>query len=199
MTRLLALSLLVALASATATAQVVYGDRAPLADRVFQAADGSSVSLADAAGANGLVVLFWSNACPWTDRYAARVAELVAGYAPAEIGFVLVNANDPAQNEREAATASREQATRSGLAVPYLADPAGDLAAAFGARSTPHAFFFGPDLALLYDGAVDDSPAVVDRVQQPYLRLAMDQSIAGLPVVVQRTQAFGCTIKSAAR
>lgn len=196
--RLLAL-LVLTLSAASASGQVVYGDPVPDAARELAAADGSRLSLDAAAGPNGLVVLFWSNACPWADRYAERAAALVAQYAPAGVGFVLVNSNDPAANERETAAASREQAAQAGLAVPYLADADGQLAAAFGARSTPHAFFFGPQRTLLYDGAIDDSPAVVDRVQTPYLRLAMDQSIAGLPVEVQRTQAFGCTIKPAAR
>jgi len=94
--------------------------------------------------------------------------------------------------------ASREAVTAAGLAAPYFLDPQGRLAASFGATNAPHAFFFGPAGTLLYDGALDDSPAAADRVQVPYLAQAMDQSVAGLPIDVQRTQAFGCTIKRAA-
>lgn len=180
----------------TAAAQISHGSPLPLAGQSFGAADGATVTLADAAGESGLVVLLWSNTCPWSARYAERVADLIATYTPAGVGFVLVNANDPA-NDRESAAASREYAATNGLAAPYLADPAGELADALGATSAPHAFFFGPDRTLRYDGAVDDSPADVGRVQVPYLRQAMDQSIAGIPVEVQRTQAFGCTIKRA--
>lgn len=196
MTRLLPLVLLVA---AGAAAQPLgYGDAVPLDDQSFTAADGSQTSLAAASGDAGLVVVFWSNACPWTDRYAPRLADLVARYTPAGFGFVLVNANDPAQNERESAAASRETATSAGLAVPYLADPSGRLAAAFGAVNAPHAFFFDGTGALRYDGTLDDSPTSPDRVRVPYLAQAMDQSVAGLPIEVQRTQAFGCTIKRGA-
>ena len=195
MRRLLPLVLLVA---AGASAQpLTYGDPVPLADASFAAADGAQTTLATATGSAGLVVVFWSNACPWTDRYAPRLADLVARYTPAGVGFVLVNSNDPAQNERETAAASRGAAASAGLAVPYLADPSGQLAAAFGAENAPHAFFFDGTGALRYDGTLDDSPTSPDRVRVPYLAQAMDQSVAGLAIEVQRTQAFGCTIKRA--
>ena len=194
MTRPLLLALTLAAAPA---AQITYGDAVPLAGESFAAADGSQNSLSAVSGSAGLVVVFWSNACPWADRYTPRLADLVGRYTPAGVGFVLVNANDPAQADVEAAAGSREAVAASGLAVPYFLDPAGRLAAAFGAVNSPHVFYFGPAGTLLYDGALDDSPVSPERVQVPYLAQAMDQSIAGLPIEVQRTAAFGCTIKRA--
>lgn len=196
MLRLCSLALLLA---AGASAQTLsHGAMIPLASESFAAADGSQTSLDAATGSAGLVVVFWSNTCPWTDRYAPRLADLVARYTPAGVGFVLVNSNDPTENEREAATASRETSASSGLAVPYLADPSGRLAASFGATSAPHAFFFDGSGSLRYDGAIDDSATSPARVRVPYLAQAMDQSVAGIPIEVQRTQAFGCTIKQGA-
>lgn len=193
MTRLLALSLLFASA---ASAQLAVGDPLPSPDAPLAAADGSTLSLASAAGDEGLAVLFWSNTCPWTERYADRVAEIVRVYVPAGIGVVLVNSNDPS-NERASATASREHASASALAAPYLLDGDGRLADAFGATNTPHAFFFGPGNTLLYEGAIDDGPASPARVEVAYLRQAMDQSVAGLAVEVQQTRAIGCKIDRA--
>ena len=173
----------------------------PLADQPLAAADGSTLTFGSAAGPEGLVVVFWSTACPWTDRYAPRLADLVSGYAPAGVGFVLVTPGAPGAADaggaapRPVTSASRREPAAGALAAPYVADGDGALAAAFGARSLPHAFFYGPDRTLAYDGAIDDSPADADRVRVPYLRQAMDQSIAGLPVEVVRTQAFGCTVR----
>ncbi len=195
---MLRLLLLSALLAGGASAQgLTYGDAVPLATESFATADGAQTALASASGSAGLVVVFWSNACPWTDRYAPRLADLAARYTPAGIGFVLVNANDPAVAERETVAASRGLSTTAGLVMPYLADPSGSLAAAFGATSAPHAFFFDGAGALRYDGTIDDSPASADRVRVPYLAQAMDQSVAGLPIEIQRTQAFGCTLKRA--
>lgn len=193
MTRFLAL--FVALTVSAAAQGLAYGEALPMADDAFDAADGARTSLAASAGEAGLVVVFWSNACPWTDRYAPRLADLAARYTPAGVGFVLVNANDPAQSDRESATASREWAAGAGLVMPYLADPAGGLADAFGVTSAPHAFFFDAALTLRYEGSLDDSPASADRVRVPYLAQAMDQSVAALPIEIQRTQAFGCALK----
>lgn len=199
--RLLLLSLLLTASTlrlaGAASAQVTYEDALPLVDRTFSTADGSSLTLASAAREEGLVVLFWSNTCPWTERYADRVAELIRVYVPADVGFVLVNANDPGEDDMQSAAASREHAAALALAVPYVLDPEGALASAFGATSTPHAYFFGPARTLLYDGAIDDGPADVSRVQTAYLRQAMDQSIAGLPIEVQQTRALGCKIERA--
>ena len=186
MTRLLPLLALVW--AAGASAQVAYGGPLPLATTPYPSVDGSSTTLDAQAGRAGLVVVFWSAACPWTDRYAPRLADLVEGYAPAGVGFALVDARPVAGATGPAA----------GVALPTLTDADGALAAAFGATSTPHAFFFGPDRTLLYSGAIDDSPASPARVQVPYLAQAMDQSVAGLPVEVQKTQAFGCTIRRTA-
>ncbi|MGB3541808.1 redoxin domain-containing protein [Rubrivirga sp.] len=186
-----ALTLIVALSS-TAAAQIDYGGGLPLAGESFQAQSGSTVVLDAVTGDAGLVVVFWSSVCPWADRYEARLSELMDTYTPAGIGFVLVDSGDPALEDGSAAPPEP-----STLPAPVIADTDGRLADAFSARSTPHIFFFGPDQTLLYDGTLDDSPAARERVRTPYLALAMDQSIAGLPVEIQRTQAFGCTIKRA--
>lgn len=189
---------LVALAlSVPVRAQLATGDPLPSAETTLPAADGSSQALSGAAGEGGLVVVFWSNVCPWAGKYTDRLADLVGEYVPAGIGFVLVNANSPEQIEAEGAAASREAMAEAGLAVPYLLDGSGALASAFGVRSAPQVFFFGPDRTLVYSGAIDDSPASAVRVRAPYLQQAMDQTLAGLPVEVRQTQAFGCTIKTA--
>ena len=186
MTRLLPLAALIGmLVAATApAAQINTGDPLPVADQVFATAGGAQSSLAAQAGRAGLVVVFWSTTCPWADRYAPRLAELVEGYQSAGFGFVLVDSNGPD---------ALRQPLADTLSLPVLQDPDGEVADAFGARRAPHAFLFGPGLGLLYDGSIDDSPASAARVRTPYLAQAMDQSVAGLPVEVQRTQAFGCT------
>lgn len=192
MIRLAALLGLLLFAGA-ADAQIASGGPLPEGGRTLAAADGSSLTLDAAAGPEGLVVVFWSATCPWADRYASRLSDLVAGYAPAGVGFVLVTEPGPAPAEGGAAAAPRRPAAAS-LAAPYVRDAGGTLAAAFGAESVPHVFFFGPDRTLVYDGAIDDSPANGARAQVSYLQQAMDQSIAGIPVEVMRTQAFGCGI-----
>lgn len=198
MTRALLLLTLSAAWAAAPRAQIVAGDAMPQADAPLEAVGGGTRTLAAEAGPAGLVVVFWSNTCPWGDRYASRVGDLAATYGPAGVGIVLVNSNAPDQLEAESAAAGRVELSEKSLSVPYLLDAGGAVAAAFGARRAPHAFLFGADGRLLYDGAIDDSPSSAERVERPYLREALDQSVAGLPVAVQKTQPFGCRTRATA-
>ena len=178
--------------------ELAIGEAIPRPDMAVSTAAGSTSALADATGAAGLVVIFWSNTCPWGDRYAARIADLAATYGPAGFGIVLVNAKGRSGVAADGAEASRAELAENNLPVPYFLDPDGALTDAFGARNAPHAFLFGPSRTLLYHGAIDDSPSSADRAERRYLREAMDLSIAGLPVEVQRTQAFGCRTRTSA-
>ena len=187
--RFLALSALLAAAPAVLAQEAIeQGEPLPLASSSWTTTDGATLSFDAAAGASGLVVMFWSDACPWVDKYADRVRSLVDQYGRAGVGFVFVQSDPPSDQADGSSTPT----------APVVLDVDRSIAAALGARSAPQAFFFGPDRALAYQGAVDDSPAGADRVRVPYLQQAMDQSIAGLPIEVQSTRALGCTIKPAA-
>ena len=162
------------------------GTAIPLADEPFTTTGSATLSLGAAAGAQGLAVVLWSDSCPWVSKYAARLDALVDQYGRAGVGFVFVQSETPSEEADATVTPSG----------PVVLDAEGRLAAALGAQSVPQAFFFGPDGALAYQGAIDDSPASVDRVRVPYLQQAMDQSLAGVPIEVQSTRALGCTVKA---
>lgn len=187
MTRsLLALTVALLLAAPVrAQATLEMGAAAPLADQAFTTTDNATLSLADAMGSAGLAVIFWSDACPWVDKYAERMATLTDRYGRAGVGFVFVQS-----------APLTEDGSLGNPGAPIVMDTGAQLATAFGARNAPQAFFFSSSDGLAYQGAIDDSPANVDRVQVPYLQQAMDQSIAGMPIEVQSTRALGCTIKT---
>ena len=192
--RLLLLAFAVlALPSAAQPLQV--GQPLPEMAYPLTSAAGGTVTLEGLAGESGLVVVFWSNVCPWTDRYAERVVALARDYAPAGIGFVAVNANDSTRFPDEDLATMRLTADRAGFPFPYVVDEGGQLAATLGARTAPQAFFFDDGMILRYEGAIDSSPADAARADDPYLRDAMDLVLAGREVEVQRTNALGCTIK----
>lgn len=183
-TLLAAFALLLLAAPVRAQDTLEMGVSAPLADQSFTTTDNATLTLNNAMGSAGLAVVFWSDACPWVDKYTDRMAALVARYSRAGVGFVFV----------QSAPLS-EDGSLGSPGAPVVMDGGARLAQAFGARNTPQAFFFSPSDGLAYQGAIDDSPANVDRVQVPYLQQAMDQSIAGMPIEVQSTRALGCTIK----
>ena len=191
-----ALALVLALA-APAFAQgdaLEIGARLPLADRSMEGVSGAT-SFGQAMGDRGLAVIFWSNTCPWVKKYEARVVALAEEYQAAGFGFVAVNANDPVGYPDDNMDAMRRQANDGGYAFPYVADAGSEAARAFGASRTPQVFLFDTAGTLVYEGTVDDSPSDPAEVEEHYFRDALNQVVAGEPVAVQKTRAFGCTIK----
>jgi len=163
----------------------------------LQQVDGSTVPLSAVAGETGTVLLFWSNQCPWVDRYEERVMDLVERFQSQTIQFVLVNANDASAFPQESLDASQERANERGYQAVYVRDPGSSLARALGATRTPHAFVFDADETLVYTGTIDDSPSGTDGVTKTYLADALEALTGGGDVPVPRTKAFGCTIKFA--
>jgi peroxiredoxin len=85
-------------------------------------------------------------------------------------------------------------AQERGLPFPYLRDDTQEIATAYGAERTPEVFVFDAELTLCYHGAPDDN---YDESQAsvPYLRNALDATLAGQEPPVADTPPVGCTIK----
>lgn len=196
--RILTSLALAALLAAPALAQgdaLEIGASLPLADRSMTATSGDATSFSQAMGGRGLAVIFWCNTCPWVKKYEQRVVDLAAEYQAAGVGFIAVNANDPVGYPEDNMDAMRQQASAGGYAFPYVADEGSEAARAFGASRTPQVFLFDAGGTLVYEGTVDDSPSDPAEVEEHYFRDALNQIIAGENVAVQKTRAFGCTIK----
>ena len=176
-------------------AQVTLGTTIPLADRAMPSANGSTQSLGSLAGANGTVLIFWSNNCPWVDKYEDRVADLVSRFGQQGFGFVLVNSNDPVAFPEESVDGIRERAASSKYAAAYVLDEGSELAQALGATRTPHVFVFDGARALVYEGAIDDSPGDPGDVKEKFLDDVLTAASAGNRASVSRTTSFGCRIK----
>lgn len=187
-----ALVLYAVLGAGAAYAQVLpLGAQMPLADQTMANTSGGQASIAGLRGERGTVVVFWSNQCPWVDRLQDRVFSLANEFRSQGVSFILVNSNDPSAFPKESLAESQAK----GYALPYLMDADSRLAAAFGAERTPHIYLFDANNALVYVGALDDSPGDPGNVQKSYLRDALTALGQGSPVAVPQTKAFGCTIK----
>lgn len=190
-------TLLLAAAPASAQpAELPLGSPLPMADQAMIRADGSSATLGQLVGTRGTVVVFWSNQCPWVDKYQDRLKTLVDTYAGQGFAFVLVNANDPSAFPQESAAESQKRAQQLGT-VTYLLDPEGAFAAAIGASRAPHLFMFDANRNLAYVGTIDDSPGDPGNVGKTYLKDALDALSQGNAVAVSKTKAFGCMLKTA--
>ncbi len=64
-----------------------------------------------------------------------------------------------------------------------------------GATRTPEAFLFDAAGKLIYHGTIDDNHASADKVQERYLKDALEALAAGKEIAVKETKAVGCGIK----
>lgn len=171
------------------------GSSMPAPDAELTRLDGTAASASDLMGGSATVFVFWSNQCPWVDRYEDRIQAIASDFRGDGVRFLLVNANDAATFPKENLEASRERADAAGYDVTYVRDDGARLAAALGASRTPHVFVFDDAATLVYAGAVDDSPASAENVEKPYLRNALQAVTSGESVPIADTKAFGCTLK----
>ena len=136
---LASLALVVLVSSASAqTGSGISGSAIPRGDHPLRTTEDESATLNGLMGQNGLVVIFWSNVCPWTERYTDRIVDLARDYQPAGIAFAAVNSNDSTRFPDEDFASMRRTSASAGFPFPYLVDDSGAVSIAFGARNTPH-------------------------------------------------------------
>ena len=86
-----------------------------------------------------------------------------------------------------------------GLAFPQVMDRDCALANALQARVTPEAFVIGPEGALIYRGAIDDSAVRAGRKKpgaaKHYLRDVLQRVTAGEDGAVPEVTAVGCIVE----
>lgn len=189
------LTLLLVASPASAQEALEIGSDLPLGDRAMTKVGGGTTTFDQAMGSRGLAVIFWCNTCPWVKKYEDRVLALANEYMPAGVGFIAVNANDPVAFPDDNFQAMTQQAGAGDYPFPYVVDDGSEAALAFGATRTPQVFLFDAAGSLVYEGTVDDSPSDPGLVEEPYFENALDELIADIPITVQKTKAFGCTIK----
>jgi peroxiredoxin len=171
---------------------VAIGDPVPPFEGLL-GTDGLRHSLRDYSSAEALVVIFSSNRCPTAKAYASRLRALQADYAPRGVQILLLNSNAPHLYPDEAFEKMVERAAEDGYTFPYLVDAGQQVARAWGPTCTFHAFLLDRERRLAYEGRVDNA-RLEDRATRHDLRDALEDVLAGRPVAVPQTRAFGCSL-----
>jgi peroxiredoxin len=181
-------------------AQVQPGKPAP--EFTLQDSSGKTVKLADFKGKT--VVLEWTNQdCPYVRKHygGGNMQQLQKDAAAKDVVWLTISSSAPGQqghvNGLEA-----EELTKSRKAAPaaFLFDPDGKVGHAYDARTTPHMYVIDKAGVIAYMGAIDDKPTsnLADlKTARPYLKEAVEAVLAGEPVNVASTRAYGCSIKYA--
>ena len=194
---LLAIPLLVGLAfsSAVGGGPLPIGATIPMLDVAMKNVDGKELNLKSVVQPAGTLVVFTCNHCPFAKRWESRIIELGNAYAAQGIGVVAINANDPKAYPDDSFEAMQVRAKEKGMEFPYVVDATSNVARAFGATKTPEAFLFDKNGKLVYHGAIDDNGEEPSKVENRYLKLALEAVLAGNEVPVKETKSIGCGIK----
>jgi peroxiredoxin len=172
------------------------GATAPLATTKLKAPDGGkAVSIADAKGAKGTLVVFSCNNCPYAKAWEERIVELGNTYSKKGVGVLLVNSNDPSIADKDAPELIKARAKERNMAFPYVIDEGSSVARAFGATVTPEAFLFDKAGKLAYHGTIDDNSKEPAKVEKKYLKDALEAVTNGKAPPVTETKSIGCGIK----
>jgi peroxiredoxin len=158
--------------------------------------DGRTVSLADAVGPKGTVVMFICNHCPFVKHVADQLAALGRDVMPLGIGVVAISSNDVSTHPADSPEQMVHEAEDRGYPFPYLYDEAQEVAKAYHAACTPDFFLFDAARKLVYRGQLDASrPGNELPVTGADLRAAIDAVLAGKPVAAEQRPSLGCNIK----
>jgi len=200
-----ALGLAQAVPAAEAPRTLPIGAEAP--DFKLPGVDGKDYALKDFAAAKVLVVVFTCNHCPTAQAYEQRLVKLHDDYKDKGVALVAISPNDPQAlrldelgytDVGDSFEDMKLRARERGFKFPYLYD--GDTQSAsraYGVAATPHVFIFDAERRLRYVGRIDDSD--VKEVRSHDARNAIEALLAGKPVPVETTRAFGCSTKWAAK
>jgi Redoxin len=170
------------------------GSGLPKPEILVKDVSGKAISLAQAKGANGLLVMFTCNTCPFVVRNQERTKEICVYAGDRKIGVMLLNANEGDRNGGNSFEEMRAYAKAQNYNWYYALDEKSVLADAFGASRTPECYLFDKSGKLVYHGAIDDSPGDPQQVKRHHLQVAIDETLAGKAVSVKETRSVGCSI-----
>lgn len=189
------------LVNSTVSGQLKLKDKAPLSDKLMVSANTESLSLIKAIKKNGLVVIFSCNTCPFvvgTESFPGwelQYNELYAQATKNNIGFLILNSNEGKRAGDDSFIEMKKHAEEKKYNMPYLMDENSALANAFGAKTTPHVYFFNEKLSLIYMGSIDNIWDKNRTQTIPYLMNAMLAKSQGNRIKINHTTPKGCSIK----
>ncbi len=182
-------------AFATVAEGLPIGSDIPKADIKMKDVSGVIISLKEARTANGLLVMFSCNTCPYVIKNQSRTKSICAFAKDKDLGVIVLNANEGGRSNGESLAEMQAYAKAQSYDWYYAFDSDNTLADAFGATRTPECFLFNKNGKLVYHGAIDDSPADISEVKRNHLKQAITEMTQGNDVGVKESRSVGCSIR----
>jgi peroxiredoxin len=157
---------------------------------------GERHTLAEFTDADGLVIAFICNHCPFVKHVEQELAAFGRDCAAKNVAVIAINSNDIESHPDDAPERMRETAERLGYVFPYLFDETQAVAKAYRAACTPDFFLFDGNRRLVYRGQFDGSrPGNAVPVTGRDLRRAVDALLSGQAPDSEQIPSIGCNIK----
>ncbi|MEO8752796.1 MAG: thioredoxin family protein [Casimicrobiaceae bacterium] len=192
------LALAFSLAAGPAHANAVPG--APASDFVLKDVSGKTQRLSDFKGR--YVVLEWFNqGCPFVQKHyeSGNMQGLQQKYTAKGVVWLAISSNNPRSADYRDPKAARGVMKDWDMSpTALMLDEDGTVGRMWGARATPHMFVVNPQGTVIYAGAIDDKATWRKedvRSARNYVAAALDEAMAGKPVAISTTSAYGCSVK----
>ena len=180
--------------AATESTMLALGTQAP--DFELPDPAGNIVRLSDFADADGLVVAFISNHCPFVKHIRAELADFGREVQAQNLAMVAINANDVVNHPADSPERMQDEIDNFGYTFAYLYDESQEVAKAYHAACTPEFYLFDGDNRLVYRGRFDAAtPGNAEPVTGNELRASVDALLTGAPPIVGQRPGIGCNIK----
>src|SRR5216110_568566 len=163
-------------------------------------ANGKTQSLSQYKGK--YVVLEWFNPeCPFVKKHygSDNMQKLQQEYTSKGVVWLPIDSNAPgSEGNLSADAASKVMTGWKTRQTALLLDPEGKAGRAYRAKNTPNMVVINPEGKIVYERAVD-SKATANPADIPnstnYVKVALDESLAGNPVTTSTTKPYGCSVK----
>lgn len=160
--------------------------------------DGNMVSMSSHEDAEGFLVIFSCNTCPYVVAYEDRMIELHNQYAPKGYPVIAINPNDKNLSPGDSFEKMQERAKDKNFPFAYIYDESQEITNAYGATRTPEVFLLkreNDEFVVKYIGAIDNNYREASEANEKYVEAAMDDVLNNRHVAQNNTKAVGCTIK----
>ena len=157
--------------------------------------DAKSYSLEDVRGANGTLIMFICNHCPYVRAVIDRIVREVGELEASGIGAIGIMSNDTEAYPEDSFENMKVFAAENGFNFPYVIDRTQEVARAYDAVCTPDFFGFNKDLELQYRGRLDQSRKSAAEDARRELNEAMVQIAETGRGPEHQIPSMGCTIK----
>tara|TARA_B110000305_G_scaffold92216_1_gene104041 strand:+ start:632 stop:1231 length:600 start_codon:yes stop_codon:yes gene_type:complete len=160
--------------------------------------DGKFVSLSDFNDAEGFIIVFTCNTCPYAVLYEDRIEALNKKYASQGYPLIAIMPNNVQTKPGDSMKSMKQRAIDKGFTFPYLMDAGQKIYPQYGATKTPHVYILesttrGP--VVRYIGGIDDNYKDATLVKTNYVEDAIEALKKGNLINQTTTRAIGCSIK----